>query len=103
MCASVAACAVQRRQAQGVRRQVRVANVRKKNEGCRSPDSASKPGFLLVVRSDRKSRVVKQRSSKVLRRFVVEKDERALLTRNGEFVEVLRSGSYWFFDPLRRL
>ena len=39
----------------------------------------------------------------MLRRFVVEKDERALLTRNGEFVEVLRSGSYWFFDPLRRL
>lgn len=39
----------------------------------------------------------------MLRRFVVEQDERALLTRNGEFLEVLRSGTYWFFDPLHRL
>lgn len=39
----------------------------------------------------------------MLRRFVVKKGERALLMRNGEFVDILHSGTHWYFDPLRCL
>jgi regulator of protease activity HflC (stomatin/prohibitin superfamily) len=39
----------------------------------------------------------------MLRKFYVKKDERALLYRKGDFVEVLRAGEYRRFDPLRRL
>jgi SPFH domain / Band 7 family len=36
-------------------------------------------------------------------RFHVKKDERALLLRKGDFVQVLGAGEYVFFDPLQRL
>ena len=39
----------------------------------------------------------------VMRKFHVKKDERALLFRKGDFVEVLGPGEHWRFDPLRRL
>jgi regulator of protease activity HflC (stomatin/prohibitin superfamily) len=39
----------------------------------------------------------------MLRKFLVKKDERALLFRNGDFVKVLGSGEYIFLDPLKRL
>lgn len=35
------------------------------------------------------------------RKFHVNKDERGLLSRKGDFVRVLRPGSHWVFDPLR--
>src|SRR5262245_56341790 len=37
------------------------------------------------------------------RKFHVKKDERALLFRKGDFVEILRPGEHLRFDPLRRL
>jgi regulator of protease activity HflC (stomatin/prohibitin superfamily) len=37
------------------------------------------------------------------RKFQVKKTERALLFRQGDFVRVLQPGTYWYFDPLRRL
>jgi regulator of protease activity HflC (stomatin/prohibitin superfamily) len=39
----------------------------------------------------------------LFRKFLVKKDERALLFRRGDFVRVLGSGEHAFFDPLRRL
>src|SRR2546425_7964726 len=39
----------------------------------------------------------------VFRKFHVKKDERALLFRRGDFVEILRPGEHVRFDPLRRL
>jgi regulator of protease activity HflC (stomatin/prohibitin superfamily) len=39
----------------------------------------------------------------VMTRFHVKKDERALLLRKGDFVKVLSSGEYVYFDPLKRL
>lgn len=39
----------------------------------------------------------------VVRKFHVKKDERALLFKRGDFVEILRPGEHWRFDPLRRL
>jgi hypothetical protein len=39
----------------------------------------------------------------VMWKFYVKKDERALLFERGDFVEILRPGEYWRFDPLRRL
>ncbi len=38
-----------------------------------------------------------------VRRFLVKKDERALLFRKGDFVDVLHAGEHTFVDPLRRL
>src|SRR5262245_37373636 len=37
------------------------------------------------------------------RKFHVKKDERALLFRKGDFVEILRPGEHLRFDPLQRL
>src|SRR5262245_29457865 len=37
------------------------------------------------------------------RKFHVKKDERALLFRKGDFVEILRPGEHLRFDPLHRL
>jgi hypothetical protein len=39
----------------------------------------------------------------VFRKFVVGKGQRGVLTRSGEFCDILRGGQYWYFDPLRRL
>ena len=39
----------------------------------------------------------------MLRKFLVKKDERALLFRKGDFAEVLHPGEYAHFDPLKRL
>ena len=39
----------------------------------------------------------------VFQKFHVKKDERALLFRKGDFVEILRPGEHIRFDPLRRL
>ena len=39
----------------------------------------------------------------VVRKFRVNKDERALLFERGDFVELLRPGEHFRFDPLRRL
>ncbi|HEX6689922.1 MAG TPA: slipin family protein [Burkholderiales bacterium] len=39
----------------------------------------------------------------LFRKFHVKKDERALLFKRGDFVEILRPGEYVRFDPLRRL
>src|SRR5262245_16516635 len=39
----------------------------------------------------------------MLRKFFVKKEERALLFRNGDFVNVLSAGDHWFIDPLKRL
>ena len=39
----------------------------------------------------------------LFRKFRVKKDERALLFRKGDFVDVLGPGEYVRFDPLRRL
>ncbi len=39
----------------------------------------------------------------IVRKFHVKKDERALLFKRGDFVEILRPGKNWRFDPLRRL
>jgi regulator of protease activity HflC (stomatin/prohibitin superfamily) len=39
----------------------------------------------------------------MLKRIHVKKDERALLFRRGDFVEVLGPGEHWRFDPLFRL
>jgi regulator of protease activity HflC (stomatin/prohibitin superfamily) len=39
----------------------------------------------------------------LLRKFLVKKDERALLFRRGDFVRFLGPGESGFFDPLRRL
>jgi len=39
----------------------------------------------------------------MLRKFFVKKDERALLFRKGDFVEVLGAGEHTLWDPLRRL
>ena len=39
----------------------------------------------------------------VLRKFHVKKDERALLYKRGDFVDILRPGEHLRFDPLRRL
>jgi regulator of protease activity HflC (stomatin/prohibitin superfamily) len=39
----------------------------------------------------------------LIRKFLVKKDERALLFRKGDFVRVLHAGEYRFFDPLKRL
>ncbi len=38
-----------------------------------------------------------------VRKFLVKKDERALLYRKGDFVDVLHAGEHKFVDPLRRL
>jgi regulator of protease activity HflC (stomatin/prohibitin superfamily) len=38
-----------------------------------------------------------------VRKFLVKKDERALLFRKGDFVGVLHAGEHTFVDPLRRL
>ena len=39
----------------------------------------------------------------LFRKFHVKKDERALLFRRGDFVEILGPGEHFRFDPLRRL
>lgn len=39
----------------------------------------------------------------LIRKFLVKKDERALLFRKGDFVRVLHAGEYRFFDPLKHL
>jgi regulator of protease activity HflC (stomatin/prohibitin superfamily) len=39
----------------------------------------------------------------LFRKFFVKKDERALLFKRGDFVEILRPGEHVRFDPLRRL
>src|SRR5262245_45456492 len=39
----------------------------------------------------------------LFRKFHVKKDERALLFKRGDFLEILRPGEYLRFDPLRRL
>ena len=39
----------------------------------------------------------------LFRKFYVKKDERALLFKRGDFVEILRPGEHLRFDPLRRL
>lgn len=39
----------------------------------------------------------------LIRKFLVKKDERALLFRKGDFVRVLHAGEYRFFDPIKRL
>jgi regulator of protease activity HflC (stomatin/prohibitin superfamily) len=39
----------------------------------------------------------------VVRKFHVKKDERALLFERGDFVDLLRPGKHYRFDPLRRL
>ncbi|MFN7573135.1 MAG: slipin family protein [Betaproteobacteria bacterium] len=39
----------------------------------------------------------------LFRKFLVKKDERALLFRSGDFVRVLHAGEHLLFDPLRRL
>src|SRR5262245_48847124 len=39
----------------------------------------------------------------ILRRFKVRKDERGLLFRDGVFERVLAPGTYWLFDPLRKV
>ena len=39
----------------------------------------------------------------LVRKFLVKKDERALLFRKGDFVDVLHAGEHKFVDPLRRL
>lgn len=39
----------------------------------------------------------------LIRKFLVKKDERALLFRKGDFVRVLHAGEYRFVDPLKRL
>jgi len=38
-----------------------------------------------------------------VRKFLVKKDERALLFRKGDFVDVLHAGEHKFVDPLRHL
>jgi regulator of protease activity HflC (stomatin/prohibitin superfamily) len=38
-----------------------------------------------------------------VRKFLVKKDERALLFRKGDFLDVLHAGEHKFVDPLRRL
>jgi regulator of protease activity HflC (stomatin/prohibitin superfamily) len=38
-----------------------------------------------------------------VRKFLVKKDERALLFRKGDFVDVLHAGEHTFVDPLHRL
>lgn len=38
----------------------------------------------------------------MLRKYHVNKDERALLFRKGDFVRVLRPGDHWVIDPLAR-
>jgi regulator of protease activity HflC (stomatin/prohibitin superfamily) len=40
---------------------------------------------------------------KMIRKFLVKKDERALLFRRGDFVTILGPGEHVRFDPLRRL
>jgi len=39
----------------------------------------------------------------MFRKFYVKKDERALLFRKGDFVQILDAGEHWLFDPFRRL
>ena len=39
----------------------------------------------------------------LVRKFLVKKDERALLFRKGDFVDVLHAGEHKFVDPLHRL
>lgn len=39
----------------------------------------------------------------MLRKFHVNKDERALLFKQGDFVDVLGAGEHRYFDPLRKL
>ena len=39
----------------------------------------------------------------MFRKFLVKKDERALLFRHGDFVKILASGEHRFFDVFRRL
>ena len=39
----------------------------------------------------------------MFKKIFVKKDERALLFRRGDFVEILGSGEHSFFDPLGRL
>ena len=39
----------------------------------------------------------------LLRKFLVRKHERGLLFKNGDFVNFLESGTYLFFDPLRKI
>jgi regulator of protease activity HflC (stomatin/prohibitin superfamily) len=39
----------------------------------------------------------------MFQKFYVKKDERALLLRKGDFVDILGPGEYRHFDPLRRL
>jgi regulator of protease activity HflC (stomatin/prohibitin superfamily) len=39
----------------------------------------------------------------MIRKFLIKKDERALLFRRGDFVTILHAGEHRFFDPLRRL
>ncbi len=38
----------------------------------------------------------------MIRKFLVKKDERALLFRKGDFEEILEAGEYRYFDPLKR-
>ena len=39
----------------------------------------------------------------MLRKFIVKKNERAALLRNGDFERILSSGRHYFLDPLREL
>lgn len=39
----------------------------------------------------------------LIRKFLVKKEERALLFRKGDFERVLHAGEYRFFDPFKRL
>jgi hypothetical protein len=38
-----------------------------------------------------------------VRKFLVKKDERALLFRKGDFVQLLGAGEHVYFDPWRKL
>jgi regulator of protease activity HflC (stomatin/prohibitin superfamily) len=39
----------------------------------------------------------------MIRKFLIKKDERALLFRRGDFVTILHAGEHRFFDPFKRL
>jgi len=45
----------------------------------------------------------KEKTMMLFRKFHVKKDERALLFKRGDFVDILRPGEHVRFDPLRRL
>lgn len=51
-----------------------------------------------IMNSDRKEKGIE-----MLRRFVIKKNERGVLLKDGDYERILNAGRHYFFDPMRSL